>query len=135
MRKTTLIVLAVTLSIISSGCNSEPSTPELIDHVATNSEPSTDAIARTKQGLAHYKQGEFEKAIADYTKAIELDPAYAVAYNNRGIVYHDQGELDKAIADVTKLIELDPAYARAYNNEEKAKADFTKAKELGYEPE
>ena len=37
MRKTTLIVLAVTLSIISSGCNSEPSTPEVIDPVSRNS--------------------------------------------------------------------------------------------------
>ena len=37
MSKTTLIVLAVTLSIISSGCNSEPSTPEVIDPVSRNS--------------------------------------------------------------------------------------------------
>lgn len=49
MRQTTLIVLAVTLSIISSGCNSEPSTPEVNDPVASNSEPSTDAVARTNQ--------------------------------------------------------------------------------------
>ena len=28
---------------------------------------------------------EYDKAIKDYTKAIELDPEYAWPYNNRGI--------------------------------------------------
>ena len=32
-----------------------------------------------------YDRGDYTGAIADYDKAIELDPNYALAYMNRGI--------------------------------------------------
>ena len=67
-------------------------------------------------GLAHYDKGEYDLAIAEYTKAIELDPENAVAYNGRGDVYYDKGELALAIADYTQAIKLDPQYAVAYYN-------------------
>ena len=35
------------------------------------------------QGNASLKNGQFDKAIADFTKAIEINPRYAMAYNNR----------------------------------------------------
>ena len=86
----------------------------------------------------------FEKAIADYTEAIRLNPKYANAYCNRGATYRHKGELDKAIADYTEAIRLDPSRSEAYNNRgvayeqmgEKAKAeeDFAKAKKLGHMP-
>ncbi len=31
--------------------------------------------------------GEYDKAIADYSKTIEISPTYALAYNNRGFVF------------------------------------------------
>jgi tetratricopeptide (TPR) repeat protein len=145
MRITKVIILTLALCILHSGCNSEPSTTQVNDPVASNSESSRDAIFYNNRGLAYKKQGELDKAIADYNKAIELDPQLAVAYYNRGKDYEDQGELDKAIADFTKAIELDPTDAVTYTNRGiayrdqgelgKAEADFTKAKELGYEPE
>lgn len=57
-------------------------------------------------------KGEYDKAIADYTKAIEIDPRYAFAYNNRGLAWGKKGEYDKAIADYTKAKEVNPAYNR-----------------------
>ena len=39
------------------------------------------------------KKGEFDKAIADYTEAIRLDPKYAEAHEERGYSYHKKGEL------------------------------------------
>ena len=54
--------------------------------------------------------------IADYDKAIELDPQYARAYNNRGIAYCRKGDYDQAIVDYDKAIKLAPQYATAYNN-------------------
>jgi Flp pilus assembly protein TadD len=54
---------------------------------------------------------EFYKAIADLTIAIELDPANAFRYNNRGFIFEKLGD------------------------KESAEADFTKARELDYEPE
>ena len=57
-----------------------------------------------------------DKAIADFTKAIELRPDVAQAYNNRGNVYTNKGDFGKALEDLNKAIEIDPNYANAYNN-------------------
>ncbi len=39
------------------------------------------------QGDYDYEQGNCEKAISDYTRAIELNPNLAEAYNNRAYIY------------------------------------------------
>ena len=41
------------------------------------------------RGLAHYKQGEYDLAIADNNEALVISPNYAVAYNGRGLAYGD----------------------------------------------
>ncbi|MCW5957601.1 MAG: tetratricopeptide repeat protein [Pyrinomonadaceae bacterium] len=79
-------------------------------------------------------------AIADYTKAIDLDPRYAAAFNNRGICRENQKDLDGAISDYTKAIEFDPRLAEAFNNRggirnkrddlDGAFSDYTRAIEL-----
>ena len=48
----------------------------------------------TKRGIAFYHSGDLEQAIADFTKAIELDPDDAKAYNNRGVAYRKTGDLE-----------------------------------------
>jgi tetratricopeptide (TPR) repeat protein len=83
---------------------------------------------------------EHTKAIADYTKSIELDPKSASVYSARGYVYYYEKEYELAFADFSKAIELDPKYAlayfyrgSAYNNKkeyDKAIADLTKSIEL-----
>ncbi|MDE0689339.1 MAG: tetratricopeptide repeat protein [Candidatus Poribacteria bacterium] len=52
------------------------------------------------RGLAHSKKGELERAIADYTKAIELKPDYADAYYSRGGTFLRLGEREKAEVDL-----------------------------------
>jgi len=105
---------------------------------------STDNADKAKQlineGVARYEKGDLDGAIADYTKAIELDPRNAAAYNNRGAARKNKGDVDGAIADYDKAIELDPRYVRAYANRglarrkkgdlDEAIADYTKALEL-----
>ena len=54
--------------------------------------------------------------LADYTKAIELNPNNAEVYYNRGGVYRGKGDYDCALADYTKAIELNPNDAEIYNN-------------------
>ena len=51
------------------------------------------------------KKGDYDRAIADYNKALELDPKDATAYNNRGYAYRQKGDYDKAIADYDKALE------------------------------
>lgn len=68
------------------------------------------------RGDAYAETSEYAKAIADYTKAIELDPRQELAYFNRAYAYGETGDYDMAIADYSKAIELAPADAQAYYN-------------------
>ena len=85
-------------------------------------------------------QNDHYGAIADYTKAIEINPNNADAYTNRGVVKYDLKDSSGAIADHTKAIEINPNFADAYNNRGVAKyfagldgcSDLMKAKSLGY---
>lgn len=66
------------------------------------------------RGDARWKKGNLDGAIADYTKAIELDPSFAAAYFNRGAVRNRKDDSEGAMADYSKAIELNPNLADAY---------------------
>jgi len=93
--------------------------------------------------VAKQMKGNLDGAIADYTKAIELDPYDATAHYNRGIAKRAKGNLEGAIADYSRAIELKPGYAKAYHHRGFAKqfkgdwqgaiADYTKAVQLNPE--
>jgi tetratricopeptide (TPR) repeat protein len=53
-------------------------------------------------GIAKKANGDLDGAIADYTKAIELNPRYAAAYVNRGVARKTKGDLDRAMPTMTK---------------------------------
>lgn len=59
---------------------------------------------------------ESEKALLNYTRAIELNSQDAIAYSNRGVTYYDLEQYDAALADFTRAIELNPQDAIAYYN-------------------
>ncbi|MBF0556160.1 MAG: tetratricopeptide repeat protein [Nitrospirae bacterium] len=69
---------------------------------------SKDAKGYLKSGNEWKKKGDYNRAIADYTKAIEINPRDAIAYNNRGIVWGEKGNYDMAIDDFIKAIEIAP---------------------------
>ena len=74
------------------------------------------AAAWYNRGGVYNLLGQLDKAIADCSQAIELDPKDAKAWNNRGAAYHDLGQLDKAVTDCSKAIALNPDYAEAHCN-------------------
>jgi tetratricopeptide (TPR) repeat protein len=55
-------------------------------------------------------------AIAEYTKAIELNPTDPDFYNNRGAAHSVRGAFDRSIADHTQAIQMDPNFGNAYRN-------------------
>ena len=65
---------------------------------------------------AKYELKQYKEAIADYDKAIELNPKDADTYYNRGAAKNHLKQHKEAIADYDKAIELDPKDADAYYN-------------------
>ena len=61
---------------------------------------SQHADAYYNRGNAYALKGEFDAAIYDYTKAIEVNPQDANAYLNRGVVWLPLREWEKAKADL-----------------------------------
>lgn len=100
-----------------------------------------NASGYLKRGKAYYENGNYDQAIADYTKAIEINPNDADYYKIRGDAYGGKKEdLGRALSDYTKAIELAPqrsglfvrrgvVYA-AKKDYGRAIADFTKGIEL-----
>ena len=60
-------------------------------------------------GRACLDKGKYDDAIADYDKAIALDPNVALAYTNRRVAYEQKGDKDQAIADFRKVLEINPS--------------------------
>ncbi|MEK6744814.1 MAG: tetratricopeptide repeat protein [Nitrospirota bacterium] len=67
-------------------------------------------------GLAFYHLQEYERAMAELSKAITLHPTYAVAFNNLGNTLHAYGRIERAIDMQTRAIELDGSNLVFYDN-------------------
>ena len=60
--------------------------------------------------------GAWEKAIQEFTRAIELDTAYIEARYNRGSLYEKLGDLEKASEDFKQVVSRAPAFPAARHN-------------------
>src|SRR5262249_3443304 len=56
------------------------------------------------------------RAIADSSEAIRLDPRSALAMSFRGVGYANKGEYERAIADFNDAIRIDPKSTHAFRN-------------------
>jgi tetratricopeptide (TPR) repeat protein len=65
-----------------------------------------DASAYHNRAAAYGLLGDFDRAIADYTKTVEIRPDNASAYESRGRAYASKGDYTRAIADAQKASEL-----------------------------
>ncbi len=98
------------------------------------------AIAYCTRGSAYLYRGEYDRALEDFNKVIELNPKHADAYLSRGIAYSCKGNDDRSIADFTKTLGLNLKYVEAYygrgiayinkKDYNRAIANFTKTIEL-----
>ena len=101
-RRTTAIAAALSLLALGSplvGANANPLVTQYLD-----------------QGVEKYDAGNYQGAIDDYTKAIEINPQDYTAYNNRGHAKRYLNDRQRAIADFTTAIEINPRIVLAYFN-------------------
>jgi tetratricopeptide (TPR) repeat protein len=91
---------------------------------------------------AKYRRSDYQNALSDYNKAIEINLNYTAAYYFRGLIkYGHLGDFNGALADFNRAIEIQPDYAFAYNlrgeifynvlgEPQKAFADYNRAIEI-----
>jgi len=60
------------------------------------------------RGTAYKMKDDLNRAIADFSETIRLDPKSPFAYGQRGLVYNQKRDYDHAIADLTRFIALNP---------------------------
>lgn len=73
--------------------------------VMAAAEPKT-AREFVDRGDGYLRRNEFDKAMADFEKAIAADPKLSLAYSNRGIAHYWKGENDLARADFAAAAKL-----------------------------
>ena len=79
---------------------------------AVAQDPQSENVYRLRASI--FRQlGQNQSALADYTKAIELDPS-DFNFDDRAEVYERLGRQCEAIADYSRSIQLDSTYDRPY---------------------
>jgi serine/threonine-protein kinase len=66
-------------------------------------------------GVLENGAGNYEKAVDEFTRAIQLDPTSDVAYTGMGSAYERLGKLNDAEKTYQQVINLRPRYWKGYN--------------------
>ena len=126
--------LALVLALLGASCSTSPARGHytrgktLFDKMAARDPDSWD----------------FSKPIAEFSRAIRLQPDYVDAYHVRALAYLITGRYTRAMADLNKAINIQPKLALSYmlrgmawahlGSQFLAEADREKAGELGLKP-
>jgi len=83
-----------------------------------------DSDSYFKTGNDDMMKENYEDAIVQYDKAIELNPSFTSAWNNKGIALSRLKRYENAINCYDKAIEIDQNHANAWYNKAKAFRDM-----------
>jgi tetratricopeptide (TPR) repeat protein len=85
--------------------------------------PKKVTQASKAQSINHFNQavslqakGHHQNAIAEYEKALQLNPYNFKAHYNLGILYKGRGDYARAAREYSEAIKLDPNFSKAYYN-------------------
>ncbi len=108
--------------------DSPPSTPD--DAIANNSEEGGEISTASELdkssveliegwfnlGLKQVSAGEFNKAIASWEKALQINPNLSEAWHNRGSALGRLGQYQQAVDSFEKALAIDPENHQAWND-------------------
>jgi tetratricopeptide (TPR) repeat protein len=60
------------------------------------------------RGNTFLQEGQYDAAIGEFNKALEINPKSALTYYHRGLAYSNKGRHDLAVADYTDALALNP---------------------------
>src|SRR5512138_249733 len=61
--------------------------------------PDQQSMIAYKRGSDEYQNGNYDKAVEEFTQAIQLNPKYAMAFYKRGDAFYKMDRDDEAIND------------------------------------
>lgn len=91
-----------------------------------NSLQANDYFRKAYDG---YEKNDYETAIENYSKVLELDKDYKNAYFNRGLAYGKKLQFILAINDFDKAINLDPKFKDPYYQKASCLMELSKTDE------
>ncbi len=87
--------------------------PEGIEHIDT---PAVDFYKQFDIAAGLVNKGQYEEAIPEWKKAVEMQPDDRITHFNYGETLLHAGRLDEGIAQLEEAVKLNPHFAEAYNN-------------------
>ncbi len=84
--------------------------------IATAETSPSGFVIHNNLGDMHVRQGNLEKGIEEFQKAIEINPGYAAAYHNIGNTYQKNKQYEEAVKSYEKAVEIDPSLWQTYQN-------------------
>jgi tetratricopeptide (TPR) repeat protein len=73
-----------------------------------NSQAPQNAEDHYYAGIDFFGDGKLPEAIAEYTRALELDPKFSDALHGLAQAYHAQQDFDRTIETARRILALDP---------------------------
>ena len=92
----------------------KPAEAQLAAKTAAPADVATDAAEYARLGAALASRHEFERALADLSKAVEMDPGASAYIYERAKLYLQTGQVPLALADLDRVIALKPDFIEAY---------------------
>jgi len=67
-------------------------------------------------GIDFFGEGKLDEAIAEYARALELEPKFADALHGLAQAYYARQDFDRAIETARRILELDPEDVLAWTS-------------------
>ena len=100
------ILLGMTLTFGGSSVFVRP-----VFAIASTERMNTESLF--ERGTEKINRGDYQSAIADLDRVIELDPNYIEAYCSRGMAHFGLGNMERAIAQFDLALQVAPRHADA----------------------
>lgn len=93
-----------------------------------------DAKAFRERGISAYRSGDLDGAMADFDRAIQLDPKFSAAYIDRGILLYRLQKFERAFADIAQAKRIERVKNARSAKEVPKKLKPPQAAMLGFPP-